>query len=145
VRYLRAACRLAPSANSGGKSAILSGRTCSPFAALIVVILVGTASAAGSFDGTYKGSETVVVSNNKCFDHGIVLIIQNNHFNMRHGLLSVDVAADGTFKQAANAGSKRSPFISIEGKITGASLEADITISGVKANDCAYHWSLRKS
>jgi hypothetical protein len=109
--------------------------------------VAGAAGAAGPFDGTYKGSETVQLNNNYqgCSNRtDIVLIIQNSHFTRRwyDTQFGVDVASDGTFSQVASfdAGRNRRANVSITGKIVGASLEADMG-----SDRCKMHLSLKKS
>jgi hypothetical protein len=118
------------------------------FAVLIAVILalVGTAGAGGAFDGTYKGSQTVLRS--RAFwchlsnsDH-YVTVVRNNHFNRGWGgaNMNVDVHADGTFHSEGAIQQYRTVKpVSITGKISGDRLEADIGDI-----DCAIHVSLKK-
>jgi len=108
---------------------------------------VAPAGAAGQFDGTYKGKQTTVLTNNtaECahLDHDTTVSVQDNHFNRTwgQGQMSVDVAPDGTFAQkVVTSDSRRLRNIAIKGKITGNSLEADIG-----TDLCAAHLSLTKS
>ena len=109
--------------------------------------LAGTAGAASSFDGTYRGSQTVLRNSNYqgCIDRtDIVLIIRNNHFTRQWvgNVIDVDVAGDGTFTKTASfeAGRNRQATLTVTGKIASASLEADIG-----SDRCRMHLSLRKS
>jgi autotransporter translocation and assembly factor TamB len=110
--------------------------------------LAGTVSAAGSFDGTYKGSQTSTGTNNsqECASlsrDNVALTVQNNHFNRQwgEGVLSVDVAPDGSFATSVNATSgRRLRTIGIKGRIAGGNLEADIG-----SDLCSAHLSLKKS
>jgi len=108
---------------------------------------VAPAGAAGQFDGTYKGKQTTVLTNNSAdcahLDHDTTISVRENHFNRTwgQGQLSVDVAPDGTFAQkVVTSDSRRLRDIAIKGRITGNSLEADIG-----TNLCAAHLSLTKS
>ncbi len=113
----------------------------------IAFAVAGTAIAGGAFDGTYKGSQTVVRNNNYqlCTSRNdIVLIIQNNRFTRlwANTPVSVDVAGDGTFSNTASydMGRSRKATVTITGKIAAASLEADMA-----SDRCALHLSLKKS
>ena len=114
----------------------------------VILALVGTAGAAGSFDGTYRGSVTVVLNNNYqgcSASPDSVLVIRNNHFTRQwagQAVFDVDVAGDGTFNKTASytAGRNRQGTVTITGKIAGASLEADIG-----SDRCRLHMSLKKS
>jgi hypothetical protein len=130
-------------------STMLSRKTGLHFAAPLAVILAlaGMASAAGPFDGTYRGSETMVRGNNTalCTAHNdLVIVVRNNHFRRRwvEADLNVDVAGDGTFNSSTmyDLGRHRQGTVTITGKIVGASLEADIG-----SDRCAFHMSLKKS
>jgi hypothetical protein len=113
---------------------------------VVSLALAGTASAAGSFDGTYKGNATPLRAGPHCIlqaRSGFTIEIQNNHFNRRWGdaNMSIDVAADGTFHgEGATQGNHHVEPVSLIGKITGVTLEAN-----VGAGNCAMHWSLTKS
>ena len=113
----------------------------------VTLALAGTAGAAGPFDGTYKGNQTVLRNNNYqgCSDRtDIALIIRDNHFTRQWVgyVINVDVANDGTFsgKASYEAGRNRQATVSITGKIAGAGLEADIG-----SDRCQLHLSLKKS
>lgn len=113
----------------------------------VILALAGTAVAVGPFDGTYRGSQTVLLNNNYqgCSARtDIVLIIQNNHFTRQWAgsVINVDVAGDGTINGQASyqAGRGRQATASITGKIAGAGLEADIG-----SDRCRMHLSLKKS
>jgi hypothetical protein len=116
--------------------------------AIAGLIMVGPASGAGSFDGSYKGNQTTVRTNNtqECstLDHAnVVLVVQDNHFTRRWGVadLSVDIGPDGSFnKSVVTSDSRRLRNIAITGKIVGGALEADIG-----TDLCAAHLSLKKS
>jgi hypothetical protein len=126
------------------------GRICSPrhlyFAVPIglTLALAGVASAAGAFDGTYKGSRTVLHTTNGCAPlDNITLVIKDNHFNRTWGQipLSVDIANNGTFGQSGMYSQyhSRPRMASIKGKITAGNLEADL------GDDyCMVHLSLKK-
>ena len=114
----------------------------------VTLALAGTAGAAGQFDGTYRGSQTVRLNNNYqgCSDsNDAVLIVRNNHFTRRwagDSVINVDVANDGTFNGQASfiAGRNRQATVSITGKIAGGGLEADMG-----SDRCQLHLSLKKS
>jgi hypothetical protein len=116
--------------------------------AFLGLVLVGPASGAGSFDGTYKGNQTTLRANNTqacaTLDHSnVVVIVQDNHFTRRWGVgdLSVDVAPDGSFETSVvTSDSRRLRSITIKGRIAGGALEADI---GTEL--CAAHLSLKKT
>ena len=118
-----------------------------PIAVTLGLALAGMARAAGPFDGTYRGSQTVLRNSNYqgCIDRtDIVLIIRNNHFTRQWvgNVIDVDVAGDGTFTKTASfeAGRNRQATLTVTGKIASASLEADIG-----SDRCRMHLSLRKS
>lgn len=114
----------------------------------ILLTSAGTASAAGAFDGTYKGSRLAQPgSSSGCLSNSnVTLTIKNSHFNRRWGdaNLSVDVAADGSFHSEANilVGTARLKprVVSFNGRIIGDNLEADLGTSA-----CEVHLSLKKS
>jgi hypothetical protein len=72
--------------------------------------VTAAAGAAGPFDGTYSGSQTVQLNNNYqgCADRNIALVIRNSHFTRPWGgdEFGFDVASDGTFNKTGfyNAG-----------------------------------------
>jgi hypothetical protein len=115
------------------------------------------AQAAGSFDGTYRGSQTTLRSNNSpsCANmdrDNVVLRITNNHFSRAWGrnnnggdTVEVDVAPDGTFKGTVTALSNRTNrygvrSYDINGRIAGAELTAEFG-----SNICAVKMTLHKS
>ena len=116
----------------------------------VTLALSGVARAAGPFDGTYRGSETMVRGNNSTFctaNNDMAIVVRNNHFTRRWGPggtanLSVDVAGDGTFNASTtyDVGRHSMGTVTITGKIAGASLEAD-----VGSARCAFHMSLKKT
>ena len=114
----------------------------------VLLALSGTAWAAGSFDGTYRGTQTVLLNGNYpgCAARNVVLTIQNNHFTRLWGgrgdAINVDVASDGTINATAmyEAGRGRQATVTITGKIAGPRLEADIG-----GDRCRLHLSLTKS
>ncbi|MBS0560588.1 MAG: hypothetical protein JSR21_11090 [Proteobacteria bacterium] len=106
-----------------------------------------TALGAGAFDGTYRGSQRTIQTNNSAdcsrMDRDNTTIsITDNHFTRRWGEaeLSVDVGADGSFEQKALMRGKQLRTAVIKGKVTGGMLEADI---GTPL--CSVHLSLKKS
>jgi hypothetical protein len=114
----------------------------------IGILLAAPAGAAGSFDGTYRGSQRILRTNNSSECNNLnsdkmLLNIQDNHFTRRWytAELGIDVAPDGSFHQSAsfNAG-RRVTTAKIDGKITGGSFEADLG-----TDTCAVHLSLTKS
>jgi hypothetical protein len=116
-----------------------------PIAATLT--LAGTAGAGGSYDGTYRGRETVQMSNNTALCSGrnnVRLVIRNNHFTRRwyDTDIGVDVASDGTFSQSGSfmTGNRTMRSVTIRGKIIGTNLEADMS-----SGRCAMHLSLQKS
>ena len=103
------------------------------------------ASAAGSFDGVYRGTQQATGTNNSAncakIDHDTALRIENNHFTRTWSVpLSVDVAADGSFSASAIASQRPLRTAQITGKITGGNLEADIG-----TDLCRAHLSLKKA
>jgi hypothetical protein len=105
------------------------------------------AGAAGSFDGTYKGTQatTSTANNASCasLDRGTSLVVTDNHFTRHWGQadLQVPVAADGSFDtKVTTSDSRKLRTIGIKGKITGGALEADIG-----SDVCSAHLSLKKS
>ena len=86
---------------------------------LLVLISVGLANAgrvvaAGAFDGVYRGTEHTTLTNNsgdcaKIDNDHLVLRIENDHFSRTWGNanISVDVAADGSFKAEVLVGGGR--------------------------------------
>jgi hypothetical protein len=109
----------------------------------------GDVAAADTFDGVYRGTQRVTLTNNHglCIaqnQDNIVLQIQNNHFTKAwaNASLSVDVAADGSFVAHEFGAHNPGPVVpnDIKGTITGGDLEADIGDAG-----CAGHLSLKKS
>jgi hypothetical protein len=127
-------------------------RTHSPHVLLLTVAvaatlaMAGAAGAAGPFDGTYSGSQTVQLNNNYqgCADRNIALVIRNSHFTRPWGgdEFGFDVASDGTFNKTGfyNAGRGRQAQVTVTGKIVGASLEANIG-----SDRCKMHLSLKTS
>ena len=125
----------------------MSSRSLNHLYFVVILALAGTALAAGPFDGTYRGSQTVLLNNNYqgCSARtDIVLVIRNNHFTRQWAgnVIDVDVAGDGTINKTASyeAGRNRQATLTVTGKIAGASLEADIG-----SDRCRMHLSLRKS
>jgi len=121
----------------------------------LALVLAGTcfataaasAVAAGSFDGTYRGTQKTIRTNNSsdCTridqDH-MSLTVQDNHFIRHWGVVTFDVtiAADGTFTSNEVTGAQRKlRAAQMTGKITGNNLEADIG-----TDLCAGHLSLKK-
>ncbi len=106
------------------------------------------AGAAGAFDGTYKGPQTVTRTNNTQPCNGLakddtVLAVQDSHFKRGwySTVLDVEVGADGKFHQTQSiVVGRRHEVLQIDGAITGNRLEADIGTSG-----CIAHLSLTKS
>lgn len=110
----------------------------------LALALAGTAGAGGTFDGAYKGRQSMLPGSRPgCTSYNTTIIIKNNHFNRRWGdaTLSIDVAGDGTFNGEATFISYRRPLVvSINGGIIGEKLEADMGDS-----NCKTHLSLTKS
>jgi hypothetical protein len=106
----------------------------------------GPAVSAGSFDGTYRGAETVTQTNNssECLsikqDH-MALTVTDNKFVRHWGVatLPVEIAPDGTFSSSVVVSNRPLRQAQIKGKITGGDLEADV---GTEL--CAGHMSLKK-
>jgi hypothetical protein len=86
----------------------------------LALILVGAclttaaASAAGSFDGTYRGTQETIRTNNssdctRIDQDNIALTVQDNHFVRHWGVITFDVtiAADGTFSSNEVTGAQR--------------------------------------
>jgi len=115
----------------------------------LLTALGGAADAAGSFDGVYTGSRTILrTTNGPCnpsLTH-VSVVVRNNHFDRGWGriVLSIDVANDGTFRQSGvhyNLHTAGIDYVaSIKGKIAGGDFEADIG-----DNYCTVHLSLKKS
>jgi hypothetical protein len=110
--------------------------------------LAAPAGAAGSFDGTYKGTQTVLRTNNtqacnSLAKDDLALVVKDNHFSRGwyEVVVGVDVAPDGTDHQSVQTTiGRRMAIVQVDGKITGPKLEADIGTS-----TCAAHLSLTKS
>ena len=108
--------------------------------------VAGPAVSAGSFDGTYRGAESVTLNNNSsdCLtikqDH-MVLTVTDNKFVRHWGVatLPVEIAPDGTFSSSVIVSNRPLRQAQIKGKITGGNLEADIG-----TDLCAGHMSLKK-
>jgi hypothetical protein len=130
-----------------------------PGLALLGMVAVGAAPglAAGSFDGTYRGPQKTIRSNNSAgcsnLDHDVVIRIVDNHFTRSWGVqangsdtIQVDVGADGSFKgstaslsdKRARGGATRA--FEISGQIKGGVLQAELGSSL-----CAVSLTLKKS
>jgi hypothetical protein len=108
--------------------------------------LAGPAVSAGSFDGTYRGAQSVTLNNNSsdCVNikqDNIVLTVTDNKFVRHWGVatIPVEVAPDGTFSAGVVVSNRPLRQAQIKGKISGSNLEADIG-TGL----CAAHLSLKK-
>jgi hypothetical protein len=108
--------------------------------------VAGPAVSAGSFDGTYRGSQRVTLNNNSsdCANikqDNMVLTVTDNKFIRHWGVatLPVDVAPDGTFSSSVVVSNRPLRQAQIKGKIAGGDLEADIG-----TDLCAAHLSLKK-
>jgi hypothetical protein len=115
---------------------------------------VGMISTAGPFDGTYKGSQTILRSDNgaECMHRDdIAIAVRDGRFNwidnsvfVSTTILDVAITAEGSFSKWGSVwgldGTIISP-VNIEGKITGNKLEADID----GGFSCISHLSLTKS
>ena len=117
--------------------------------ACLGLALAGPAGAAGSFDGTYKGTQRVMRSNNS--QQCELLTDRTTWWSSSVTITSIaagtrpsigiDVSPDGTFHQTQMITvGRRQAVVQVNGKITGASFEGDI---GTDA--CAAHLSLTKS
>jgi hypothetical protein len=112
-----------------------------------VATAAAPAIAAGSFDGTYRGTQRTIRSNNssdctRIDQENIALTVQDNHFIRHWGVITFDVtiAPDGTFTSNEVTGAQRKlRSAQMTGKIAGNSLEADIG-----TDLCAGHMSLKK-
>jgi hypothetical protein len=106
-----------------------------------------SALAASSFDGTYRGTQKTIRTNNssdctRIDQENVALTVQDNHFVRHWGVITFDVtiAADGTFSSNEVTGAQRKlRAAQMTGKITGNNLEADIG-----TDLCAGHLSLKK-
>lgn len=86
--------------------------------AVTVGIGLTAAGAAGPFDGTYRGNQTTLRTNNSpdCASTNttnVVIVIRDSHFRRRwgNGEMSVNVAPDGTFHaEAAVQNSRNAHF-----------------------------------
>jgi hypothetical protein len=109
--------------------------------------VAGPAVSAGSFDGTYRGTEVVTLNNNssECTNikqDNLVLKVIDNKFVRHWGVatMPVEIAPDGTFSAGVIVSTKpRLRQAQIKGKISGGNLEAD-----VGTDLCAAHMSLKK-
>lgn len=116
--------------------------------AMTLALGVTAAGAAGPFDGTYRGNQRAIRGNESPDCAGtsrdnVVVVIRDGHFTRSwgNGKMEVTVAPDGSFHgEGAVQNSRRAHFASINGKITGGDLEADIG-----TNYCAGHLSLKKT
>jgi hypothetical protein len=116
--------------------------------ACLGLALIHPASATGSFDGSYRGTQRTLRSNNSAacasLDHdNIRIVVQDNHFNRRWGQadLAVDIPASGAFHQSVvTTDSRKMRTIEITGTIKDGTMDAEIGTSL-----CAAHLSLRKS
>jgi hypothetical protein len=107
----------------------------------------GPAVSAGSFDGTYRGTQHATLNNNSsdCADlnhENTAVTVTDNKFVRHWGVatLPVEVAPDGTFSAIVVVSTR--PHLrqaQIKGKISGGNLEADIG-----TDLCAAHLSLKK-
>ena len=128
-----------------GKDRAIMGRTL--IIAGLGLAVAGPAVSAGSFDGTYRGAETLTLSNNSsdCLsikqDHMVVTVTDNKF--VRHwgvATLPVEIAPDGTFASSVVVSTKpQLRQAQIKGKISGGNLEADIG-----TDLCSGHMSLKK-
>lgn len=108
--------------------------------------VAGPALSAGNFDGTYRGTESVTLTNNSsdCLsikqDH-MAVTVTDNKFVRHWGIatLPVEIAPDGTFSSSVVVSNRPLRQAQIKGKITGGNLEAD-----VGTDLCAGHMSLKK-
>ena len=114
-------------------------------AVALLVAPIATAAAAGPFDGTYSGENTLVRGGPPVCSptHKITWTVADNHFKARWfstTTLDAAVAPDGSFNTSAmyNYGRQASRAI-LTGKISNGALEADIESTG-----CKYHYSLKK-
>lgn len=114
------------------------------------------AVAAGAFDGTYRGSQVTIRTNNsatcaKMDRDDVVIRIVDNKFSRSWGVsrggdrIDLEVAPDGTFKGFAAAHSDASTrrgarAFEMSGRIVNGVLEAEIG-----SNLCAVKMTLRKS
>lgn len=124
--------------------------------ALLLLLAPFPALAAGSFDGTYRGSQVTLRTNNSSacahMDRdNVVIRIENNRFSRSWGVhnggdkVEVAVAADGSFKGETAALSDRTSrrgtrSFTMQGRISGGVLEAEFG-----SNLCAVKMTLRKS
>ncbi len=107
---------------------------------------VAVAIAAGPFDGTYSGENTLVRGGPPVCSpaHRISWTVADNHFKagwFSSTTLDATVAPDGSFNASAmyNYGRQSSRAI-LSGRISNGVLEADIESTG-----CKYHYSLKKT
>jgi hypothetical protein len=108
--------------------------------------VAGPAVSAGSFDGTYRGAQSVTLNNNSsdCANikqDNMALTVTDNKFVRHWGVatLPVDVAPDGSFSSSVVVSNRPLRQAQIKGKIAGGNLEADIG-----TDLCAAHLSLKK-
>jgi hypothetical protein len=115
-------------------------------ACLLGIAAVGPAASAGSFDGTYRGTETVTLTNNssECLaikQDYMAVTVTDNKFVRRWGVatLPVEIGPDGTFSASIVMSNRPLRQLQIKGKIIGGNMEADIG-----TDLCAGHMSLKK-
>jgi hypothetical protein len=116
----------------------------------LAVGLVPLASEAmGPYDGVYAGTQRITKTNNstqcsKINQDNLKILVQDSTIRYRWGEVGLEakVAGDGSFSVDVAGGQSRgySSTVSLKGKITTGSLEAD-----VGGNICAGHMSLRKT
>lgn len=128
-------------------------------APLLAALLLATpiaAHAAGPFDGTYRGSQTTIRTNNSTtcahMDRSNVVIhVRDNAFSRKWGSgkyggdeIAVTVGADGSFSNrvvsSVQQGRGRSQSYYMKGRIAGGVLDAEIG-----SDLCAVRMTLHKS
>jgi hypothetical protein len=108
--------------------------------------LANHATAAGPFDGTYSGPLRETRNNNSGYctiPSATQIVVANGMIKYKWGVpLETTVAADGSFSvdHVGMAMRGAAAMISLKGRITGGTLEAD-----VGSDRCAAHLSLKKA
>jgi hypothetical protein len=115
------------------------------FAAALALVPVTLAFAASPFDGQYKGANTLTRGAPPTCAEGraITWSVTDGHISIKYGNVPItaDVAADGSFRTNVHyqVGGKQQAEATMQGRITGANLEAD-----VESYACKYHYALKK-
>jgi hypothetical protein len=116
--------------------------------AMVSIALAGPASAAGStFDGVYTGKRSLTngPTSSRCPANDDVSVTIHEHtlkFTdsvLKDFVLSFDPQPDGSFDMTYD--DVGGGTVSIKGRVTGASIDADVTNY---STTCTHHWYLTK-